>query len=443
MAATATAASISTMPFPSSTLGYELKSDFPTLDQDAYPGKPLVYLDSAATSQKPRQVLEAMAAYYEQSNANVHRGVHALSIRATDAYEAARDKVQHFVHAGAREEIVFTRGATEAINLVAYTWGLQNLKEGDEILLTVMEHHSNLVPWQLVAAKTGAVLKFVGLNDAEGLDMDQFYALLSPKTKLVAFPHVSNTLGCILPAKDMAAAAHRVGAVVLVDACQSVPHMKVDVQDLDVDFLAASSHKMCGPTGAGFLYGKLALLKEMPPWQGGGEMIDEVFLEYSTYAGPPARFEAGTPPIAEVVGMGAACDYLTKVGMEAVETHEQALGKYLYEKLDEVEGLRIYGPPPGENGKGRAALAAFNTDQVHASDLAFFLDHEGVAIRSGHHCTQPLHRMLHAKGSLRASLYVYNTKEDVDVFIAKLRETMHFFGNFQGSGGGNAAGAGL
>ena len=434
--ATRSSSSSSSMTLPTSTLGDDLKSDFPALHQDAYPGKPLVYLDSAATSQKPQQVLNAMSDYYEHSNANVHRGAHALSIRATEAYEAARDKVQNFIHASAREEIIFTRGATEAINLVAYTWGIQNLKAGDEILLTVMEHHSNLVPWQLVAKKTGAVIKFVGLNEEEGLDLPQFHSLLSSKTKLVAFPHVSNTLGCILPVVEMAAAAHAVGALVLVDACQSIPHMKVDVQELDVDFLAASSHKMCGPTGAGFLYGKLAVLKQMPPWHGGGEMIDEVFFEYSTFAEPPARFEAGTPPIAEVVGMGAACDYLMGVGMEKVEEHEHQLGKYLYERLSEVEGVRIYGPPPGKEGKGRAALASFNTDQVHASDLAFFLDHEGVAIRSGHHCTQPLHRMLHAKGSLRASLYVYNTKGDVDVFITKLKETMDFFGNFQSGGAG-------
>lgn len=397
----------------------------------------MVYLDSAATSQKPKQVLQAMSDYYEFSNANVHRGAHALSIRATEAYEAARDKVQRFINAPVREEIVFTRGATEAINLVAYTWGVQNLKAGDEILLTVMEHHSNLVPWQIVAKQTGAVLKFVGLDAEEKLDMAQFAALLNEKTKLVALPHVSNTLGCINPVADITAAAHAVGAVVLVDACQSIPHMKVDVQALDVDFLAASSHKMCGPTGAGFLYGKMALLKQMPPWHGGGEMIDEVFLEYSTYAEPPARFEAGTPPICEVVGMGAACDYLMSLGMDKVEAHEHELGKYLYEKLSEVEGVRIYGPKPGPDGKGRAALAAFNTEQVHASDLAFFLDHEGVAIRSGHHCTQPLHRLLHAKGSARASLYTYNTKKDVDVFVAKLRETMEFFGNFQGGGAGS------
>lgn len=411
------------------TLGQELRGDFPALHQEAYPGKPLVYLDSAATSQKPKAVLDAMGEYYEMQNANVHRGAHALSIRATEAYESARDKVQRFVNASSRDEVVFTRGATEAINLVANTWGLKELKPGDEILLTVMEHHSNLVPWQLVAQRTGAKLKFMGLDASEGLSMEDFHCMLSSRTKLVAFPHVSNALGCVNPVKHMVKAAHAVGARVLLDACQSVPHMKVDAQDLGVDWLAASSHKMCGPTGAGFLYGKTEVLKSMPPWHGGGEMIDEVFLEYSTYAEPPARFEAGTPPIAEVVGMGAACDYLGRIGMDRVESYEHQLSKYLYERLSEVEGLRLYGPKPGSDGADRAALVAFNSESVHASDLSFFMDQEGVAIRSGHHCTQPLHRLLGAKGSARASLYIYNTFEEVDVLVEKLRDTIDFFGS--------------
>jgi len=413
----------------------EIRQDFPALFQEAYPGKPLIYLDSAATSQKPRAVLEALQSYYARDNANVHRGAHALAARATEAYEAARDKVQHFINAERREEIVWTRGATEAINLVANTWGEQNIGEGDEIILSKMEHHSNLVPWQLLAQRKRAVLKFIDLTPDERLDLDHFRSLLSDRTKLVALVHASNALGCVNPVAEVAAAARARGARVLLDACQSVPTQPVDVRALGADWLVASGHKMCGPTGVGFLWGRHEVLAAMPPWQGGGEMIDDVFFEHSTFAPPPARFEAGTPAIAQVVGLGAAVDYLQGIGMANIERHERALCRRLFDRLAEVPGLRVYGPAPDADGGGRNALAAFNVGGVHASDLAFFLDQEGVAVRAGHHCTQPLHRELGAKGSCRASLYFYNTVEEVDVFAEKLKESLELLG------GGGAAGA--
>lgn len=401
------------------------RADFPILQTAANPDMPLIYLDSGASSQKPVQVLEVMDAYYRTSHANVHRGVHALATRATEAYEKARDQVQTFINAARREEIVFTRGATDAINIVAMGWG-QKLQPGDEIVLSVMEHHSNLVPWQLLAERSGALLKFAQLrSDEETLDVDHLLSLLTPRTKIVSIVHVSNTLGSINPIKTISQAAHKVGAVTVVDACQSVPHMPVDVQNLECDFLAASGHKMCGPTGIGFLYGKYDVLEQMPPVQGGGEMIDIVDLEKSTYLPPPARFEAGTPPIAEAVGLGAACEYLQSIGMQRIHDHERALGRYLYNKLSEIPGIRIYGPEPEKSE--RAALVAFNCDGVQASDLSFFLDLEGVAVRSGHHCTQPLHKILGASGSCRASCYFYNSQEEVDLFIDKLKSTILMF----------------
>lgn len=406
------------------------RGDFPILETDAYPGKPLIYLDSGASSQKPIQVLEAMDEYYRTSHANVHRGAHSLSIRATEAYEKARDQVKTFINAERREEIVFTQGATDAINIVAFGWG-QKLVPGDEIILSVMEHHSNLVPWQLLAERTGAVLKFARLTEDEMLDTDHLISLMNPRTKIVSIVHVSNTLGCINPIKRISQEAHKLGAVVVVDACQSVPHMPVDVRDLECDFLAASGHKMCGPTGIGFLYGKYNVLKEMPPVRGGGEMIDEVELEKSTYLPPPARFEAGTPAVAEAIGLGAACEYLQSIGMERIYEHEKMLGNYLYNKLNAIPGIRIYGPKVETDGQGeRAALVAFNHKDVHASDLSFFLDQEGVAIRVGHHCTQPLHKIFDASGSARASCYFYNSKEDIDTFIEKLKSTITMFEKF-------------
>ena len=410
------------------SLAEEIRADFPILNQDVN-GKPLLYFDSAASSHKPVAVLEALQRYYLTDHSNVHRGAHTLSGRATDAYEAAREKVAAFVNASSFKEIVFTRNATEAINLVAYSWGMTDLKAGDEIILTTMEHHSNLVPWHIVAERTGAVLKHVRVTDAGEFDLDHYRELLSEKTKLVAVVHVSNTLGTIVPAKQIAELAHQQGAKVLLDACQSVPHMPIDVQDLDCDWLVASGHKMCGPTGIGFLYGKLDLLRSMPPFLGGGSMIKDVFFDHSTYADLPERFEAGTPAIAEAIALGAAIDYLNKIGMDRIHDYEAELTAYLFEKLNEIEGLTIYGPQPKADGSGRAALAAFTVEGLHPNDLATILDQSGIAIRTGHHCTQPLHRELGISGTARASLYIYNTREEIDTFVAELKGTIEFFRN--------------
>jgi cysteine desulfurase/selenocysteine lyase len=408
------------------TLAQTVRADFPILTQTVN-GQPLVYFDNAATSQKPQAVLDAIQHYYTRDNANVHRGVHALSARATDAYEGARDKVAAFVGAASRDEIVFTRNASEAINLVAYSWGMSALERGDEIILSVMEHHSNLVPWQFVAQRTGAVLKFVELTDTQEFDLDQFRSLVSDKTKLVAVNHVSNTLGCINPVPEIVALAHQYGAKVLIDACQSTPHLPLDVKALDCDWLVASGHKMCGPTGAGFLYGKLAVLKAMPPFLGGGEMIADVFLDHATYAELPHKFEAGTPAISEAIALGAAVDYLNTVGMDAIAAYEHDLTAYLYQQLNPIPQITLYGPQPQADGSGRAALATFTVEGVHAQDLSTLLDQSGVAIRSGHHCTQPLHRILGVSSTARASLYFYNTREEIDVFIAALKDTIDFF----------------
>lgn len=409
------------------TLAARVRSDFPILDQEVN-GKPLVYLDNAATSQKPTAVLQALQDYYQGFNANVHRGVHALSARATEAYEAARDKVAAFINAASRDEIVYTRNASEAINLVAYAWGMNTLQPGDEIILTVMEHHSNLVPWQLVSQRTGAVLKFVGLTETQEFDLEQFKSLISDKTKLVSIVHVSNTLGCINPVHEIIPIAHHYGAKVLLDACQSVPHMPIDVQALDCDWLVASGHKMCAPTGIGFLYGKLDLLRSMPPFLGGGEMIADVFLDHSTYADLPHKFEAGTPAIGEAIALGAAVDYLSSVGMGKINAYEEELTLYLFQKLAQVPEVQLYGPLPNATANNRAALASFTTGEVHPNDLSALLDQEGIAIRTGHHCTQPLHRVLGVNSTARASLYFYNTREEIDAFIVALRETIDFFG---------------
>jgi cysteine desulfurase/selenocysteine lyase len=413
------------------TLAALTRSDFPILNEQIH-GKPLVYLDNAATSQKPIAVLDALRHYYEHDNANVHRGVHTLSSRATDGYEGARDKVAAFVNAATREEIVYTRNASEAINLVAYSWGLSNLQRGDEVILSVMEHHSNLVPWQMIAARTGAVLKHVQLTETEEFDFEHYKSLLSDKTKLVAVVHISNTLGCINPVKEICAEAHKYGAKILIDACQSAPHIKLDVQDIDCDWLVASGHKMCAPTGIGFLYGKLELLRSMPPFLGGGEMIADVFLDHSTYADLPHKFEAGTPAIAEAIGLGAAVDYLTGIGMDKIHAYEEELTGYLYKRLAEIPEIRTYGPKPNADGSGRAALASFTAGEVHPHDLSTILDQAGVAIRAGHHCTQPLHRYIKAQSTARASLYFYNTREEIDVFITTLKEAVEFFGSIFG-----------
>ena len=413
------------------TIADFVRADFPILHQEVH-GKPLVYFDNAATSQKPKAVLDALQHYYEFDNANVHRGVHTLSARATTAYEAARDKLAAFVNAESRNEIVFTRNATEAINLVAYSWGMNTLKSGDEIILSVMEHHSNLVPWQLVAQKTGAVLKFVELTETEEFDLEQFKTLISEKTKLVSVVHVSNTLGCINPVEEIVKNSRKYGAKVLIDACQSLPHMPIDVQAMDCDWLVGSGHKMCAPTGIGFLYGKLDLLRSMPPFLGGGEMIEEVSLETSTYADLPHKFEAGTPAIGEAIAIGAAVDYLSGIGMDKIAAYEHQLCAYLFEKLATIPQLRIYGPKPNADGSGRAALAAFTAGEIHANDILPLLDEAGVAIRTGHHCTQPLHTILGVSSTARASLYFYNTVEEIDVFVAALKEAIDFFSEIFG-----------
>ena len=410
----------------SRSIAQQVRPDFPILDQRVH-DQPLVYLDNAATSQKPRQVIDALRHYYEWDNANVHRGVHTLSMRATDAYEAAREKVAKFVNARSFQEIVFTRNASEAINVVAYSWSMSQLQAGDEIILSVAEHHSNLVPWQLVAQRTGAVLKFVGLDATESLDLEQLRSLISDRTKLVSLVHVSNTLGCVLPVAEVVAAARSVGAKVLLDACQSAPHLALDVQALDCDWLVASGHKMCAPTGIGFLYGKLELLRSMPPFLGGGEMIAEVDLERSTYADLPHKLEAGTPAIGEAIALGAAIDYLSAIGMDAIHHYEAELTRHLFDRLGAIPEVRIYGPRPQADGSGRAALAAFTVDGIHAHDLSSFLDQEGIAIRSGHHCTQPLHKSLNIASTARASLYFYNTIEEIDRFAQALRTTINFF----------------
>ncbi len=408
------------------TIADKVRIDFPLLHQEVN-GKPLIYLDNAATSQKPQFVIDSLRNYYQEYNSNVHRGAHTLSGRATDAYEATRDKIAKFVNATSRQEIVFTRNATEAINLVAYSWGMNNLQPGDEIILSVMEHHSNIVPWQIVAQKTGAVLKFVELTSEQTFDFAQFQTLLSDKTKLVSVVHVSNTLGCINPVSEICTLAHQQGAKVLIDACQSVPHMPIDVQEIGCDWLVASGHKMCAPTGIGFLYGKEEILASMPPFLGGGEMIAEVFLDHSTYGELPHKFEAGTPAIGEAIALGAAIDYLSNIGMDKIHAYEAELTAYLFQQLDKIPQVKIYGPRPNSQGEGRAALAAFTAGEVHANDLATLLDQEGVAIRSGHHCTQPVHRHLGIPATARVSLSFYNTREEIDIFIKALKDTLEFF----------------
>ena len=408
------------------TLAARVRADFPILDQEVN-GNPLIYLDNAATSQKPLAVLNSLLNYYQKDNANVHRGAHTLSTRATEAYEGARDKIAQFINARSRQEIVYTRNATEAINLVAYSWGLNFLKPGDEIITSVMEHHSNLVPWRMIADKTGAIIKYVELDENEEFNLAQLKTLLSEKTKLVTVVHISNTLGCINPVEEITKLAHQVGAKVLIDACQSVPHYPIDVQAIDCDWLVASGHKMCAPTGIGFLYGKEALLEAMPPFFGGGEMISEVFLDHFTVGELPHKFEAGTPAIGEAIALGAAVDYLTNLGMDNIHAYEMELTAHLFKQLIEIPQLKIYGPKPDQKGQGRAALASFNVENIHASDLSTLLDHDGIAIRSGHHCTQPLHRLFNASGSARASLSFYNTHAEIDRFIEVLIQTIDFF----------------
>lgn len=401
------------------------RPDFPLLAQTACLGQPLIYLDHAATSQKPRQVLEALLHYYDHDNANVHRGAHQLSARATEGFEAARTKAAAFVGAASAREIVFTRNASEAINLVARTWGEVNLRQGDEVLLTLMEHHSNLVPWQLLAARTGCVLRHVGLTSSGELDLDDLRAQLTDRTRLVSLVQVSNTLGCLNPIERVVPLAHAAGALVLVDACQSLPHMPVNVAHLGCDFLVGSSHKLCGPTGMGFLWARESLLEAMPPFLGGGEMIQDVHLDHSSWAELPHKFEAGTPAIGEAIGMGAALDYLSALGLERIHAWEQRLTLHLFERLQSIEGLTILGPTPRQQPH-RGALASFHVEGLHANDIAALLDSAGICIRSGHHCTQPLHRHYGLAGTARASLSFTTTPEEIDRFGEELESAIHF-----------------
>lgn len=402
-------------------IGRELREQFPILNQEVN-GHPLVYLDSAATSQKPRSVIDAIQAYYEKDNSNVHRGVHTLGSRATDAYEGAREKVARFINAKRTEEIVFTRGTTSALNLVASSYGRSVCGEGDEIVITQMEHHSNLIPWQQVAKATGATLKYIPMQEDGTLLLTDVEQTITNRTKIVSIAYASNVLGIVNPVKQIAEIAHRHGAVIVVDGAQSTPHMRIDVQDLDCDFYALSGHKMCGPTGIGALYGKMALLEKMEPIEFGGEMIDFVDLYESTWKDVPARFEAGTPIIAGAVGLGAAIDFLNEIGLDNIHKHEMQLGAYAVERLSEIEGLSIYGPR-----RERIGLVTFNLDDIHPHDVATVLDAKGIAVRAGHHCCQPLMRWLKVSASARASFYLYNTEADIDRLAEALRETKEYF----------------
>ena len=405
------------------SLARRVRADFPILDQEVN-GHPLVYLDNGATTQKPQSVIDAVRVYYERDNANVHRGMHELSRRATDGYEAARARIARFLNAADPSEVVWVRGTTEAINLVAMTWGWTTLEAGDEILLTVMEHHSNLIPWQLLAQRTGAVLRFLDVDDEGRLRLEQMQALLSPRTKLVAFNHVSNSLGTINPVARICELAHAAGAKVLIDGAQAAPHLEIDVQALGVDFYAISGHKMGGPMGIGALWARRELLEQMPPYQGGGEMIDLVELERSTFAAVPNKFEAGTPNVGGAIGMAAAADYLETIGYEAIGAHERALIDHGMELLRGIEGLRLFGPKRPEE---RAAVFSFAIDGVHPHDLATILDAEGIAIRAGHHCTQPLMRRLCVPATARASCWIYTTTDDLDRLAEGVRRAQVIF----------------
>ncbi|HEX4667464.1 MAG TPA: cysteine desulfurase [Chthoniobacterales bacterium] len=398
-----------------------IRKDFPILDQEVN-GRPLIYFDNAATTQKPRAVLEALRHYYEHDNANVHRGLHELSSRATEAYEGARQRVADYLGAASADEIVFTRGTTESINLVAQAWGGTFLQTGGVILLTEMEHHSNLVPWQLLAERSGAQLRFVPVREDGRLDLDQLPQLLTPDVKLFAFTHVSNSLGTINPVAELCRQARAIGALTLVDAAQSAGHLPVDVKELGCDFLVFSGHKMCGPTGIGALYGRVEVLETLPPWHGGGEMIVSVTLEKTTYKKPPHRFEAGTPNIAGAIGLAAAIDYLEAIGRSAIFEHDSKLTAYAAERLAELPGMRVLGP---QNERG--ALVGFVMEGVHPHDLTTFADQNGLALRGGHHCNQPLMRRFRLPGTTRASFYFYNTTAEIDRMVEILRDAVCFF----------------
>lgn len=400
----------------------DIRSYFPILDQEVN-GKPLVYLDSAATSQKPVQVIEALNKYYREYNSNVHRGVHTLGTKATDGYEGAREKVRKFINANTVQEIIFTRGTTTAINLVATSYGLENVKEGDEIVISYMEHHSNLIPWQQVAKKTGATLKYLPMQQDGTITLEDVKNTVTPQTKIVAITYVSNVLGTINPIKEIAEIAHQNEAIIVVDGAQAAPHIKIDVQELNCDFLAFSGHKMCAPTGIGVLYGKKQLLEKMEPIEFGGEMIDFVDLYDSTWKELPWKFEGGTPIIAGAIGLGAAIDFLEEVGMENILEHEHQLAKYAMEKMSTIEGITIYGPAADK----RAGVVTFNIKDVHPHDVATVLDSEGIAVRAGHHCAQPLMKWLNVSATARASFYLYNTEKDIDRLVAGLVKTKEYF----------------
>ena len=402
----------------------EIRRDFPILDR-RIGDRRLVYLDNAATSQKPRQVIQALTGYYERHNANIHRGVHRLAEEATAAYEEARQKVACFIGAPDTRALIFTRGTTESINLVAHAWGRKFLREGDEVVLTEAEHHSNLVPWQLAAQATGAKLRFIPIQDDGTLDLEEAERLIGPKTGLVGCIHASNVVATINPVEKLAELAHENHALMLVDGAQSAPHLPVDVEALGCDFFACSGHKMLGPTGVGVLWGRPEILEEMDPFMGGGEMIREVHLDHSTWNDLPYKFEAGTMNIAQAVGLGAAVDYLDELGMENVREHERWLGEYAHRRLSEIEGITVYGPE-----KDRTGLVSFSLPDVHPHDLSQLLDEEGVAIRSGHHCAQPLMRRLGVAATARASFYLYNTDEEVDTLVEALVDAREFFGAF-------------
>ncbi|KJF47492.1 MULTISPECIES: cysteine desulfurase [Bacillus] len=400
----------------------DVREQFPILHQQVN-GHDLVYLDSAATSQKPRVVIDAMNEYYRSYNSNVHRGVHTLGTKATDAYEGAREKVRAFIGASSVQEIIFTRGTTTALNTVAISYARANLKEGDEIVITHMEHHANIIPWQQAAKATGATLKYIPLQEDGTLSLEDVKQTITHQTKIVAVTHVSNVLGTINPIKDIAKIAHDHGAIIVVDGAQSTPHMQIDVQDLDCDFFAFSGHKMCGPTGIGVLYGKKDLLNNMEPAEFGGEMIDFVDLYDSTWKELPWKFEAGTPIIAGAIGLGKAIDFLNDIGMEEVSRYEHQLATYALERFKELEGATVYGP------QHRAGLVTFNLDDVHPHDASTVLDTEGIAIRAGHHCAQPLMKWLGVSATARASFYLYNTEEEIDELMAALRKTKEYFTN--------------
>ncbi len=412
---------------------HAIRRDFPILERLVH-GKPLVYLDNAATSQKPRQVIQALVDYYERSNANIHRGVHTLAEEATDAYEGARRKVARFICADGPDEIIFTRNTTEALNLLAYTWARDHVGAGDEIVITAMEHHSNIVPWQWLTEQQGAQLKYVEFEPDGTLDLARVARTITPRTRLVSMVHMSNVLGTINPVAAVAKLAHAQGAVMVVDGAQSVPHLPVDVAELGCDFLAFSSHKMLGPTGVGVLWGRRALLREMRPFLGGGEMIDLVERDHSTYNVLPWKYEAGTPNIADVIAFGAAVDYLVALSMERVRAHEIELVRYALEQIGSVPGVTIYGPRDAEQ---RGGVVAFTVDGIHPHDLGQIVDYEGVAIRVGHHCCQPLMQSLDLGGTARASFYVYNTPEEIDILVRALFSAEEIF---SGVGRGTAAG---